>query len=53
MISTFYLKVKVTEILKYISTLFWGETWSWVRDKLPSFRKMLVLKIVLPYAIEK
>ena len=47
--SAFDLEVKVIEILKYI-LLF---SWSGLRDKLPSFRKILVMKVVLLYAIEK
>ena len=40
--SSYDPELKATKIP---STLPWEETWSGARDKLPSFRKMLVTKL--------
>ena len=49
----FDLEVEVTEILKYILLFGGEEKRSSVRDKLPNFRKILVMKTVFLHAMEK
>ena len=49
--SAFDLEMKVTDILKVHCNFLWRETWA--KEKLPSFRKILVAKMVLLHAIEK